>query len=241
MALIKCPECGNEISNRVPNCIYCGCPTTVASEGVIHGAGHQKNDNYKTAVKKVKKTRRKKLVWILLPIVLIIETIISLTSVCEHEWEDATCTAPKTCRYCGETEGEKATHHWQKATCNTPKRCAVCGATEGKQLEHTWSEATCQNPRKCTSCGKTEGGLLSHTWSEATCSQPKTCTVCGETEEEAIPSKQTAASDVISDTKAPAKKSNDNTALIIGIILGITATVLVGTVIVVTVLTRKKK
>lgn len=26
MALIKCPECGNDISNRAPACIYCGYP-----------------------------------------------------------------------------------------------------------------------------------------------------------------------------------------------------------------------
>lgn len=27
-----------------------------------------------------------------------------------HKWEDATCTAPKTCADCGETQGEKLTH-----------------------------------------------------------------------------------------------------------------------------------
>ena len=26
MALIKCPECGKEISNRAPACIHCGFP-----------------------------------------------------------------------------------------------------------------------------------------------------------------------------------------------------------------------
>ncbi len=29
---------------------------------------------------------------------------------CEHEWVDATCTAPKTCTLCGETEGEALGH-----------------------------------------------------------------------------------------------------------------------------------
>lgn len=28
MALIHCPECGKEISNRAPACIHCGCPLT---------------------------------------------------------------------------------------------------------------------------------------------------------------------------------------------------------------------
>lgn len=26
MALIKCPECGKEISDKAPQCIHCGCP-----------------------------------------------------------------------------------------------------------------------------------------------------------------------------------------------------------------------
>lgn len=26
MALIRCPECGNEISDKAEKCIHCGCP-----------------------------------------------------------------------------------------------------------------------------------------------------------------------------------------------------------------------
>lgn len=33
MALIKCPECGEQISDKAPACIYCGCP---ASEFLIN-------------------------------------------------------------------------------------------------------------------------------------------------------------------------------------------------------------
>ena len=28
MALIKCPECGREISDKAPQCPHCGCPIT---------------------------------------------------------------------------------------------------------------------------------------------------------------------------------------------------------------------
>ncbi len=35
---------------------------------------------------------------------------------CKHEWQDATCTAPKTCSLCGETEGEAAGHQPGKQT-----------------------------------------------------------------------------------------------------------------------------
>ena len=28
MALIKCPECGGQVSDKAPACIHCGCPLT---------------------------------------------------------------------------------------------------------------------------------------------------------------------------------------------------------------------
>ena len=32
MSLIKCPECGKEISDKAPACIHCGCPLNPAPE-----------------------------------------------------------------------------------------------------------------------------------------------------------------------------------------------------------------
>ncbi len=52
----------------------------------------------------------------------------------EHEWVDATCTEPKTCATCGETEGEPLGHSWEDATYQKPKTCSVCGATEGEAI-----------------------------------------------------------------------------------------------------------
>ena len=34
MALIKCPECRKEISNRAQACVYCGCPITPSLKSV---------------------------------------------------------------------------------------------------------------------------------------------------------------------------------------------------------------
>lgn len=31
MALIKCPECGKEVSDKAQNCINCGCPIEIIS------------------------------------------------------------------------------------------------------------------------------------------------------------------------------------------------------------------
>ena len=106
---------------------------------------------------------------------------------CEHTWVAATCTHPKTCSECGETEGDVIEHSWVAATCMQPKTCSKCGETEGEPLAHNWENATCQTPKTCTDCGTTEGKLLSHTWIEATCSQPKTCTVCSVTDGDKLP------------------------------------------------------
>ena len=66
---------------------------------------------------------------------------------CEHDWSDATCTAPKTCSICGETEGEALGHSWNNATCTEPKTCSVCGETEGEALGHNYENGS------CTVCG----------------------------------------------------------------------------------------
>ena len=69
---------------------------------------------------------------------------------CNHSWNDATCTDPKTCSVCGATEGSAAGHSWTDATCTAPKTCSACGATEGDVAEHNYQDAT------CTGCGAAE-------------------------------------------------------------------------------------
>lgn len=103
-----------------------------------------------------------------------------------HDWQDATCTEPRTCLTGGETEGEPLGHTWVEATCSEPKHCSVCGETEGEPLAHTWVDATCSEPKHCSVCGETEGEALAHTWIEANYQQPATCEVCGETEGEPL-------------------------------------------------------
>lgn len=97
-----------------------------------------------------------------------------------HEWQEATCTTPKTCSVGGETEGEALGHIWVEATCAEPKHCSVCGETEGDALAHAWVDATCAEPRRCSICGETEGNALEHNLTEANYQQPATCKVCGE-------------------------------------------------------------
>lgn len=65
-----------------------------------------------------------------------------------HHFSPATCTDPKICSTCGETEGKAAGHIWKDATCTTPKTCRSCGDTKGSKADHDYSGGVCQ------SCGK---------------------------------------------------------------------------------------
>lgn len=113
--------------------------------------------------------------------------IITLTDH-EHEWQEATCTEPRTCATCDEQEGEPLGHTWIPATCTEAEHCSVCGKTEGKKAkEHTWVDATCTEAEHCSVCGKDRHWYslpLGHKWRDATCTEPKTCERCGETEGE---------------------------------------------------------
>ena len=115
--------------------------------------------------------------------------IVSILFACGHEhvWTDATCTTPKTCSECGETEGEALGHTWVEATCTKPKTCSVCGITEGKALGHKpKEEANCTEPSVCSVCGETVKAALGHNWIDATCTEPKYCVRCGMKEGEAL-------------------------------------------------------
>ena len=76
------------------------------------------------------------------------------------------------------------THTWTAATCSTPKTCTDCGETQGKPAGHQWIDATCTAPMTCSVCADTFGGTTDHVWKEATYYAPMTCTVCGETKGE---------------------------------------------------------
>ena len=77
-----------------------------------------------------------------------------------HDWQEATCTEPRTCLTGGETEGKALGHTWLSATCTEPKTCSVCGETKGEALGHDYLEANYQQPATCQYCGETEGEPL---------------------------------------------------------------------------------
>lgn len=81
---------------------------------------------------------------------------------CRHEWQNATCEAPKTCAKCGETEGNALGHDWANATCMESKHCNICGKLQGEALGHDWTEATCTSGKKCKRCGVMGSEALGH-------------------------------------------------------------------------------
>ena len=110
----------------------------------------------------------------LLACILLVLYVIALAGcACEHSWKKADCDDPRTCRECGETEGEPE-HDWEKASCNAPKTCEDCGETEGEALDHEWLPASCSAPETCERCGETRGEALEHVW------DGRYCANCGE-------------------------------------------------------------
>ena len=87
---------------------------------------------------------------------------------CAHDYSDATCTVAKTCKRCGETEGEALGHDYSEATCTTSKICARCGEADGDKLGHDYENATCTAAKTCKKCGVTEGKALGHNYTTNT-------------------------------------------------------------------------
>ncbi len=76
-------------------------------------------------------------------VAVLISGVISMCGCHSHEYSEATCTQPKTCIGCGETEGEALPHLFSNATCTKPKTCKKCGATEGSATGHSVSIGAC--------------------------------------------------------------------------------------------------
>jgi len=119
-------------------------------------------------------------------IVLLALCLLLLTGCsCKHEWQEASCTVPKTCSLCQETEGEPLGHSWQEATCETAKVCSTCALVEGTPLGHDWAEATCETAKTCSRCLLTEGDPLGHTyspWEMGEETMTRSCSNCNEEE-----------------------------------------------------------
>ena len=96
----------------------------------------------------------------------------ALEITCEHVYDNV-CDAE--CNYCGYVRD--AAHDWTEATCTTPKTCKLCGATEGDALGHSfgteWHFDSTHHWQACT-CGE-QSGKAEHADSD----KNGLCDVCG--------------------------------------------------------------
>lgn len=146
-----CHKCGTNNEDFTEVCVRCGTIKAVPvpkSPPVPPIAAPRKE---KSGAKKI-----------IIPVVIVL--LVAAALVCGyffiHSWEDATCTAPKTCSICGKTSGSPLSHDWQSADCTHPRICTRCDAEEGKPLGHDWEEATYDAPKTCARCGAEEGDPL---------------------------------------------------------------------------------
>ena len=148
-----------------------------------------------------------------------------------HTWNDATCTAPKTCSVCKITEGSVLGHKyetaWSKDTDKHWHKCSVCGDKTNEET-HSWDKGTVTIQPGCTTAGtKTFGCICGATktenidaaghkfgdWEivkEATCTaegrEERVCSVCSAKEAKGIVELSHKESDWIKDENNHWKK-----------------------------------
>ena len=132
-------------------------------------------------------------------------SLLTLSACCSHDWNDATCTEPKICAKCGETQGEALGHNWLDATCTKPALCSICAETVGEALGHDWKDATCTEASACRTCNTTNGEALGHkieSWhitQDSSCtetgSEEGVCVTCSQTVSQTIPLEEHTSSD----------------------------------------------
>ena len=78
-----------------------------------------------------------------------------------HDWIEASCEKPKTCRVCGEISGTALGHTGGVATCSRLAKCDVCHAHYGEfnTASHKGGVATCTAPAVCQDCRQPYGGV----------------------------------------------------------------------------------
>ena len=126
-----------------------------------------------------------------------------------HDYDDATCKAPKTCKVCGATSGTKLSHKSDSGTVTKKATCTAIGAKTYKctlceevikteaivKIAHKYDSGKVTKAATCKSTGvkaytcsvckgkKTETIVKSktHSYVAATCTKAKTCKYCGKT------------------------------------------------------------
>lgn len=145
-----CGKCGTRLDSNTGT-----CPNRNCSEYVVL----KKTDGRDSK----KSPKRPLVIAIAVAVIALICYLAWMFWPCSHEWTEATCSTRKTCKLCGETEGETRAHAWVAATCTAPRTCKLCGMTLGTRLYHTNSiqerytniqDRTMMSVIVCSQCGK---------------------------------------------------------------------------------------
>ena len=96
---------------------------------------------------------------------------------CSHEWQDATCEAPKTCSVCGETEGE-ALGHTEVVVPAVAPTCTSTGLTSGKKCTVCDKVTVAQVVVDATAHVEVETPAVMPTCTEVGYTAGKKCVVC---------------------------------------------------------------
>ena len=141
MALIKCMECGKEISDRAEECVHCGCPIEVSIEN-INQSDLEENSNDSESLDSEQNIKPSDL----------LETPLSEE---QKRLYDLYVTAMSTCANCGAQYKSGS------------KFCAKCGAPNGESKSpNNTSENTNvdvakdNNPQPVVQHQKNNGGLM---------------------------------------------------------------------------------
>ena len=159
----KCPKCQTVNNNEY--CCNCGQARSAATGTVVCYCGYRNAADAKfcgSCGKSLKKKQPNRKIFVLCLVVILLLSILlpTVRNRHTHQWEKATCSAPMTCKDCGETSGSPLEHDWVAPTCTVAKYCSLCKATTGIPLGHKWKNATIDTPKTCTVCGATSGEKL---------------------------------------------------------------------------------
>ncbi len=125
-----------------------------------------------------------KFLFIILVVFSFIITLSACDGKCQHQWIEADCLYPKTCRLCGETSGAALGHaevidEAVDSTCTQTgltegRHCSLCGKIFVAQEKtaawgHKWNMPTCTTPKTCSVCNTTEGEPYGHTFENGAC------------------------------------------------------------------------
>jgi len=190
----QCKKCGNTIF--ASPCHYCNTSAEEMQSNDVNPLSQNKSTPSNTP--KGNPSKNSKYIIFAVVALLFVGLIIGISQCereCKHEWKEATCTEPKTCAKCGETEGNRLWHDYV-GNCEEYGRCTRCGDTLPTKYSHRY-KGNCEEHGTCIDCGKTSPETLTHIWNGDIHTGAMSCSRC----EKSITDKDISQTDGLSDVE----------------------------------------